>query len=75
MEYKKTTKPIVLGIKKSFHGINSWGFITDRYLGTADRMENYPQNDWMNLSIEDIIKYIGDNRTENIVAVIVEPKL
>jgi len=73
MEYKKTTKPMVLGIKKSFHGINSWGFITDRYLGTADRMENYPQNDWMNLSIEDIIKYIGDNRAENIVAVIVEP--
>lgn len=26
----------------------------------------------MNLSIEDIIKYIGDNRAENIVAIIVE---
>jgi len=73
MEYKKTNKPMVLGIKKSFHGINSWGFITDRYLGTADRMENYPQNDWMNLTIEDIIKYMSDNRAENIVAVIVEP--
>ena len=30
MEYKKTTKPMVLGRKKSFHGINSWGCITDR---------------------------------------------
>lgn len=73
MEYKKTTNTMVLGIKKSFHGINSWGFITDRYQGTADRMENYPKNDWLNLSIEDIIRYIGDNRSENIVAVIVEP--
>jgi L-lysine 6-transaminase len=73
MEYKKITKPMVLGIKKSFHGINSWGFITDRYQGTADRMENYPKNDWLNLSIEDVIKYIRDNRSGNIVAVIVEP--
>jgi len=73
MEYKKTNRPMVLGVNKSFHGINSWGFLTDRYLGTASRMENFPKNDWSNLSMEGIKKYILKIGPKNIVAVIVEP--
>ena len=73
MEYKKTDYPMVLGLRKSFHGINSWGFMTDRYLGTANRMENFPENDWLNLSMQEIKKYVYENGPKNIVAVIVEP--
>ena len=73
MEYRKLKNPMVLGLQKSFHGINSWGFITDRYLGTADRIENYPRNDWKNLSIKEVKNYINTNDSKNIVAVVVEP--
>lgn len=73
MEYKKVKNPMVLGLKKSFHGINSWGFVTDRYLGTADRMESFPRSDWQNLSIEEVKHYIKNRDSQNIVAVVVEP--
>ena len=35
--------------------------------------KNYPENDWMNLSIEEIKKYIFVKGSKNIVAVVVEP--
>ncbi|MBZ0198722.1 MAG: aminotransferase class III-fold pyridoxal phosphate-dependent enzyme, partial [Ignavibacteriaceae bacterium] len=53
MEYKKIDDPVVLGLKKSFHGVNSWGFITDRFAATAERMKFFPKNNWRNLDIDD----------------------
>lgn len=74
LEYKKLKdNSMVLGLKKSFHGINSWGFITDRYLGTADRMKNFPENNWQNFSVKELIEFISNNDQKNISAVIVEP--
>jgi L-lysine 6-transaminase len=73
MEYKKIKDPMVFGLKKGFHGINSWGFITDRYLSTAERIKYYPQNNWRNLELEQIISFLKTEDTSNIVAVIIEP--
>jgi L-lysine 6-transaminase len=73
IEYKKTRTPMVIAIKKSFHGINSWGFITDRYLGTGKRIENFPQNDWKNLSIDELIDYVENRNINDLVAVVIEP--
>ncbi len=73
MEYKKVKNPMVLALKKGFHGINSWGFITDRYLGTADRIINFPNNNWKNLDIKEVIQYIKNNDTKDVVAVVIEP--
>ncbi len=72
MEYKKVDKPMVLGLQKSFHGINSWGFITDRYLGTAERVKHFPKNDWQNLSIDEVKSYIKNQDIKNLVAIVVE---
>jgi L-lysine 6-transaminase len=73
MEYKKVEDPMVLGLKKSFHGINSWGFVTDRFAATAQRMKYFPKNDWKNLEIDDVITYLESNDLSKLVAVIVEP--
>lgn len=73
MEYKKVKNPMVLGLKKSFHGIYSWGFITDRYLGTAARIEHYPRNNWQNLTIDEIKDYIEKHNSQDIVALVIEP--
>ena len=34
-EYKKDPRAIVLGVKNSFHGINSWGFVTDSEISSV----------------------------------------
>ncbi len=73
MEYKKVDKPIVLGLKKSFHGVNAWGFITDRFAATAERMKFFPKNDWKNLEIDELIEYLEKEDISRLVAVIVEP--
>lgn len=73
MEYKKIKTPMVLGLEKSFHGINCWGFITDRYGSTGERMNFFPKNNWQNLSIDKIFEYIELNDLSNLVAIIVEP--
>ena len=73
MEYKKVENPIVLGVKKGFHGINSWGFVTDRYLNTGKRMEFFPKNNWLNLDLMDLANFIQDDQQNRVVAVIVEP--
>ncbi|MCX6168384.1 MAG: aminotransferase class III-fold pyridoxal phosphate-dependent enzyme [Ignavibacteriales bacterium] len=73
MEYRKAINPMVLGLEKSFHGVNSWGFVTDRYGATGERMKYFPKNNWQNLSIEKIFEYIESNDLSNLVAVIVEP--
>ena len=73
IEYKKVKKPMVLALKKSFHGINCWGFITDRYLGTAKRIEYFPENNWKNLSIDEVKNFLQNNNNDNVVAVVIEP--
>ena len=66
-------QPLVFGLKKSFHGINSWGFLTDRYLGTKDRLQYFPTNNWSNKSIDQLIKDLENNTySSQLVAIIVE---
>ena len=73
MEYKKTDSPMVLGLEKSFHGVNSWGFITDRCGATGERMKHFPKNNWQNLPIDKIFEYLKHNDLADLVAIIVEP--
>jgi L-lysine 6-transaminase len=73
MEYKKISDPMVLGLKRGFHGINSWGFITDRYSTTADRIKYYPKNNWMNIEMTELLHFLKKRDTSKVVAVIIEP--
>ena len=73
METKKIKNPMVLATKRAFHGINSWGFITDRHAVTAERIKNFPQNDWKNLELAEIKEYLSTQDTQDLVAVVVEP--
>lgn len=73
MEYKKVKSPMVLAVKRAFHGINSWGFITDRCLNTTERVKNFPQNSWQNLELAEIINYLETKDCSNLVSVVVEP--
>jgi L-lysine 6-transaminase len=73
MEYKKVKDPMVLGVKKSFHGINSWGFVTDRFEATEKRMDTFPSNNWKNLEIDKLKKYLMEEDCSNLVAVVIEP--
>lgn len=73
MEYKKVTNPMVLSVKNSFHGVNSWGFTTSRVGTTATRMENFPQNNWLDLELEEIIHYLSTKELKDLVAVMIEP--
>jgi L-lysine 6-transaminase len=72
-EYTKDPKAIVLGVKNSFHGINSWGFITDSEISSVkNRVINYPKNNWELHSLDALIEEL-ENITKNISSVIVEP--
>jgi len=72
-EYKKNNNSLVVGTTNSFHGINSWGFITDKNISSVkNRVINYPRNNWKNINIEKIVNFINDN-SKNIVACIIEP--
>ena len=73
MVQKKVEKPIVISLERSFHGLNSWGFITDRFAATSERMKYYPKNDWLNLSFEDLEAYFSEGAVENLVAIVLEP--
>ena len=56
-EYQKKPNSIVLGIKNSFHGINSWGFVTDSEISSVkNRVIHYPRNNWELYSIEELIE-------------------
>jgi len=72
IEYKKAKNPMVLALDKGFHGINSWGFITDRHSSVIERMKHFPKNSWQNLSIEAIKQYIKTSDAGDIVAVVIE---
>lgn len=72
-EYKKDKNSIVLGVKNSFHGINSWGFLTDPdILSVKERVVNYPRNNWKIFELDELIECL-ENPKENISSVIVEP--
>jgi len=73
MEYKKSSAPLVISVKNSFHGVNSWGFTTSRVGVTAKRMEFFPQNNWLDLELDEIIKYLKTQDVTDLTAVIVEP--
>jgi len=72
-EYKKNSKAIVLGVKNSFHGINSWGFVTDSEISSVkNRVANYPKNNWELHSLDVLIEKLK-NITQSISSVIIEP--
>lgn len=73
MHYKKVKEPFVVGVKNSFHGINSWGFLTDRTGINQKRLEYFPQNNWYHLDLDEIIELLENKDIENLVAIIVEP--
>jgi len=73
---KRTEKPIFWALDKAFHGINSWGFLTDTYGPTKDRINWYPQNNWKNLSLESMISSLKDGSApKNLVGILIEPIL
>jgi L-lysine 6-transaminase len=72
-EYKKDPNSIVYSISNSFHGINSWGFVTDSEISSVkNRVINYPKNNWELYSLDALIEKL-ENVTKNISSVIVEP--
>ena len=73
MVKKKINDPVVLSLKKSFHGINSWGFLTDRFASTEERMRYIPRNNWLNLEYEDILRLFEKGNIDNLIAIVIEP--
>ena len=73
MVKKKINDPVVLSLKKSFHGINSWGFLTDRFASTEERMRYIPRNNWLNLEYEDILSLFEKGNIDNLIAIVIEP--
>ena len=72
-EYIKNPEAIVIGVKNSFHGINSWGFVTDSEISSVkNRVVNYPKNNWRLHTLDKIINLL-ENPNENISSVIIEP--
>lgn len=73
MVKKKKINPVVLSLKRSFHGINSWGFLTDRFASTEERMRYIPRNNWKNLEYEEIIHLFEKGDIDDLVAIVIEP--
>lgn len=72
-ESKKNPNHKVISIKNNYHGINSWGFTTDPTMpAVANRVVNFPKNDWLHMEIDDIPKYI-ESFSNDITAIIIEP--
>jgi L-lysine 6-transaminase len=72
-EFKKQPDSIVLGVKNSFHGINSWGFMTDAEISSVkNRVIHYPRNNWLLYSLDELIEKL-ENRPTNVSSVIIEP--
>lgn len=50
IDYKASKKPMILSLKQSFHGINSYGcFLTDRTGSSQKRLEGMPDMGWVKL--------------------------
>ena len=73
MEAKKTSNPMVLSLSNSFHGVNCWGFLTDRSGTVGKRMENFPRNNWKNVPFESLENYFNSNNLNDLVAFVLEP--
>jgi len=73
MHYKKIDNPMILSVKNSFHGVNSWGFTTSRVGVTKKRMEFFPDNNWLDLELDEILDYLQNNDSKDISAVLIEP--
>ena len=72
-EVSKRPDSIVVASNNSFHGINSWGFITDRRISSVtNRVKNFPTNNWANLQTENLPQYIEKN-AKDITSCIIEP--
>lgn len=72
----KVEKPIFWALEKAFHGINSWGFLTDKYGSTRERIDWYPDSNWQNLSIDTMIEVLKDNKApKELVGIVIEPIL
>jgi L-lysine 6-transaminase len=70
---KKYKSPLILSVTNSFHGVNSWGFITDRKGFTEKRMEFFPRNNWKNLPLEEIIRGLENDSFAELAAIVIEP--
>ena len=47
IEYKKVTKPVVISLKESFHGISGYGsFVTDNFPPVGSRLVSLPNLRW-----------------------------
>jgi L-lysine 6-transaminase len=73
MEYKKVKNPMVISVKNSFHGVNSWGFTTSKVGITKKRMDYFIQNNWQDLELDEIIDYLKLKELQDLVAIIIEP--
>ena len=72
-EYKKNPDAIVVGTTNSFHGIYSWGFVTDRGIPSVkNRVINYPKNSWKNIELEELPEFLIQN-SGTISSCIIEP--
>ncbi len=64
----------VLCLRDSFHGVNAWGFATDRVGVTAKRMEDYPDAGWLHLSIDEALAFLShSSAAQRTVALLIEP--
>lgn len=71
-EYKKNKNLLICGVKGGFHGINSWGFVTDdEMFSVKNRVNNFPRNNWNHYSLDQLIDILCSDY-KNIAAVIVE---
>lgn len=47
IDQKGAKKPVIISLKESFHGINSYGgFVTDRFFPVSTRLDGLPQPEW-----------------------------
>ena len=73
---KKIEQPIFWSLEKAFHGINSWGFLTDAYGSSEGRINWYPKNNWKNLTIDKMIESLKNNtQPKKLRGILVEPIL
>jgi L-lysine 6-transaminase len=64
----------VLCLRDSFHGVNAWGFATDRVGVTAKRMEDYPDAGWLHLAIDEALAFLSEpSAAQRTVALLIEP--
>ena len=50
MDQKVTDRPMVLSLRESFHGINSYGgFVTDCFFPVSQRLAGFPEMGWVKL--------------------------